>query len=68
MLQAINEEREDLRIVTLDVDANLLTAGRYGVQGLPTLILFRAGEPVAKIVGAQPKSRLLAQLEPVLAA
>ncbi len=52
VLEAVAAEREDLRIVTLDTDRNPGTAARYGVQGLPTLILFRHGQEAARIVGA----------------
>jgi thioredoxin 1 len=68
VLATIAAEREDFRVVALDVDANVLTAARYQVQGLPTLILFGGGRPIARIVGALPKPRLLAALEPALAA
>ncbi len=66
VLEAIAAERDDLRILTLDTDRNTATAARYGVQGLPTLILFRNGQEAARIVGALPKARLIAALEPAL--
>ncbi|GEB56901.1 thioredoxin [Streptomyces gardneri] len=56
-----------LRIVEMDVDRNPETTLRYGVLGTPTLMVFRAGEPVKSLVGARPKRRLLAELEDVLA-
>jgi thioredoxin 1 len=49
-------------IVKLDVDANPATTRRFGIKGLPTLMLFKAGEPVASQVGALPKARLRAWL------
>lgn len=51
-------EAERLDVVKLDVDANPETATRYGIRGLPTLLLFKAGEPVASHVGMLPKARL----------
>lgn len=45
-------------VVKLDVDANPATATRYGVRGLPTLLLFKDGAPVASQVGLLPKARL----------
>lgn len=67
-LEAIASERADLRIVKLNVDENPVTAMRYGVRSIPTLKLFKDGEPVDTMVGALPKGRLLAALEPSLAA
>lgn len=67
MLGAIaSEEAERLRIVEIDVDRNPETTLRYGVLATPTLMVFRAGEPVKSLVGARPKRRLLAELEDVL--
>jgi thioredoxin 1 len=65
-LEEIAAEREDLRIVKLNVDDNQATAARYDVMSIPTLILFKNGEPAHKIVGALPKSRLVQELEPNL--
>ena len=67
-LEEIAAEREDLRIVKLNVDDNQVTAARYDVMSIPTLILFKNGEPAHKIIGALPKSRLVQELEPALAA
>ncbi len=50
----------------LDVDSNPNTAMSYGVMSIPTLILFKGGEPVQRIVGYQPKPQLAGQLEPHL--
>lgn len=66
-LEEINEERDDLRVVKLNVDDNQATAAKYEVMSIPTLIVFRNGEPAKRIVGALPKSRLVAELEPALA-
>ena len=67
-LEEIAEEKDDLRIVKLNVDDNQATAARYQVMSIPTLILFRGGEPVHTIIGAMPKSRLVQEIEPALAA
>jgi thioredoxin 1 len=48
------------------VDDNQQTAVRYGVLSMPTLMVFRGGEPVLRLVGARRKSRLTAELESVL--
>ncbi len=60
------EEAGRLRIVEIDVDRNPDTTVRYGVLATPTLMVFRAGEPVRSLVGARPKRRLLEELEDVL--
>jgi thioredoxin 1 len=67
-LEEIAAEREDLRIVKLNVDDNQVTAARYDVMSIPTLILFKNGEPAHKIIGALPKSRLVQEIEPALSA
>src|SRR5882672_10616656 len=51
-----------LRIVALDVDTDPATTAAYGVLSMPTLMLFRAGEPVKALVGARPKRRLVEEL------
>jgi thioredoxin 1 len=66
-LEEINEEQANLRIVKLNVDDNQVTAARYDVMSIPTLIVFKNGEPATRIIGALPKKRLVQQLEPTLA-
>jgi len=66
VLEQISEER-GLRVVKVNVDENQLTAAQYQVLSLPTMILFKAGQPATKIIGAYPKKKLEAQLEPALA-
>jgi thioredoxin 1 len=66
-LEQINEERDDLRVVKLNVDDNQSTAAKYEVLSIPTLIVFKNGAPAKRIVGALPKQRLVAELEPALA-
>ncbi len=67
VLEEINSERDDLKIVKLNIDDNQQTAAQYGVMSIPTMILFKHGTPAAKVVGALPKRRLEAELEPALA-
>lgn len=55
-----------LRVGTLDSDRYPEYVQRYGVMGLPTLILFQGGEPTRRIVGYQPRERIEAQLLPHL--
>jgi thioredoxin 1 len=67
VLEEIAKERPELTVVKLNVDDNQQTAANYEVLSIPTLILFRGGEPVKKVIGAYPKKKLEAELEPVLA-
>ena len=55
-LEQIASERDDLRIVKLNTDENQQTAVQYQVLAIPTMILFKGGEPASAAVGAQPKS------------
>ena len=68
VLEEINEEREDLRVVKLNVDDNQQTAAKYNVMSIPTLLVFKNGGVVKTVVGALPKQRLVQELEPALAA
>ena len=55
-----------LRVAKLDVDYNNQSAMQYGVMSIPTLILFKNGQPVERIVGFMPKEKLLSRLTPHL--
>jgi thioredoxin 1 len=68
VLEEIAGERgEQLKIVKLNIDENQNTAAAFEVLSIPTLILFRGGVPTKKVVGAYPKKKLEAELEPALA-
>lgn len=67
VLEEMDAEREELKIVSLNVDENQQTAAQYEVLSIPTLLLFRDGAIAKKVVGAMPKRRLEAELEPALA-
>ena len=66
VLEEINDERDDIRIVSVNVDDNQQTAAQFEVMSIPTMVLFKDGSMVGKMVGAMPKRKLLEQLEPVL--
>jgi thioredoxin 1 len=51
-----------VKVVKVDVDANPEVAGRYRIQGIPTIALFRNGEVVASSVGAKPCAAIEAEL------
>lgn len=68
VLEEIADEHADkITIAKLDVDANPTVARDYQVLSIPTLILFKGGEPVKQIVGAKPKAALLHDLADYLA-
>jgi thioredoxin 1 len=63
-----SEQGDKIRIAKLDVDANPITAGRFGVRAIPTMILFKNGREAERIVGYHPKPQLMQKLTPHLAA
>ena len=67
ILEEISGERDDVKIVSLNIDENQETASRYQVMSIPTMIVFKGGEVATRLVGARPKARLESELEPVLA-
>ena len=59
VLEKIAEERKDeVKLVKVNIDEEQGLSIKYGVMSIPTMILFKAGEPAAAAVGAQPKSAL----------
>lgn len=63
ILEELSEEmKPELTIVKLNVDENPQSPSSFGIQGIPTMILFKDGVPVEKIVGFQPKEVLKKQL------
>ena len=64
VLEEIASENDNVKIAKLDVDANPITAGRFGVRAIPTLILFKDGKEAQRLVGYMPKERLLQQIQP----
>jgi len=68
VLEEIANERDDVRIVKLNVDENQQTAAAFQVLSIPTMILFKDGQVAKKVIGAYPKKRLEAELAPLLAA
>jgi len=67
VLEELAGERDDLRIVKLNVDENQQTASQFQVLSIPTLILFKGGQPIKKVIGAYPKRKLEQELETALA-
>ncbi len=61
------EYQDKLKVCKLDIDANQATPPKYGIRGIPTLMLFKNGEVEATKVGAMSKSQLAAFLDSNLA-
>ena len=55
-----------LTIAKVNTDENQVVAGQFGIMSIPTLILFKNGQPVDQIMGAQPKQMLMQKLSPHL--
>jgi thioredoxin 1 len=67
VVEEIAEERgEALKVVKLNIDENQNTAVQFNVMSIPTLMLFRNGEVAKTVIGAYPKRKLEAELEPAL--
>jgi thioredoxin 1 len=68
VVEEIAEERgEALKVVKINIDENQNTAVQFNVMSIPTLMLFRNGEVAKTVIGAYPKRKLEAELEPALA-
>ena len=66
-LEELSEELGDkVTIAKLNIDENPDAPAKYGVRGIPTMILFKDGQPAATKVGAEPKSRIQGWLEAAL--
>ena len=67
-LEEISDELgEQVTIAKINIDENPDAPGKYGVRGIPTMILFKGGAPAATKVGAAPKSALKGWIESELA-
>jgi thioredoxin 1 len=54
----VSERNGDLRLVKVNIDEQPALSARFGVQSIPTMILFKDGQPAAAAIGAQPKPAL----------
>lgn len=62
------EMGDDLTVAKVDIDDNPMIPGQYGVRGVPTLMLFKGGEPVATKVGADTKTNIESWVKEAIAA
>lgn len=58
-----NEYEGKVKVCKLDVDNNQQTAMKYGIRSIPTVLIFKGGEPVDSIIGAVPKKQIVERLE-----
>ena len=65
---AVDYAEQGLRVGKLDVDANPETASRFGVRSIPTILFFKNGELVDKVIGAVPRPQLEQRIQKHLAA
>jgi len=67
ILDELSEEYDGrISFVKVDVDQNPKTASRYGIMSIPTLLIFKNGEPVSHLVGVRPKGELKENLDAAL--
>jgi thioredoxin 2 len=66
VLEEVARQRMDLRVVKLDTEADPVTAGRFGIRSIPTLLLMRRGRELGRMSGAVPAARLLAWVDATL--
>ena len=67
IVEEIGDELADqLKVVKVNTDDNMQTAGQYGITSIPALYIFKGGEVVKQIIGARPKPALLEEIQPLL--
>ena len=67
IIEKLAEENQGkLKVCKLDTEENRNIAAQYGIQGIPTLIIFKEGKEVGRTVGALPKEKLQEKLDPIL--
>jgi thioredoxin 1 len=68
VVEEIGQEKgDDLKVVKLNIDENPQVTRQYGVMSIPSLVLFKGGQEVARVIGAKPKDAILRDLGPHLA-
>ncbi len=64
--QLASEYAGRIKIAKLNTDENPVTASQYGIQSIPTMLLFKNGQLTGQLVGAQPKHEIERQIQPLL--
>ena len=67
VMEEIANERDDLRVVKVNTDDNQQTAVQYQIISIPTMILFRNGQEVHRVIGVRRRKELEAEIQPALA-
>ncbi len=62
-LEEISTEKSELKVYKLNIDENPDSPAKYGVRGIPTMIIFKDGKEVEQIVGNQSKESIVSTLE-----
>ena len=62
------DKGDDLQVAKLNIDENPDVTRKYGVMSIPTLMLFKGGREIARVVGARGKDALLKEIDPHVAA
>ena len=68
VMEEIANERDDIRVVKVNTDENQQTAVQYQIISIPTMILFRNGQEVHRVIGVRRRKELEAELQPALTA
>lgn len=63
IVDEIAEERNDIKVCKINVDEEQALAAKFGIMSIPTLILFKNGNIINKVIGVQPKTALLEMIE-----
>ena len=66
IIEDISMEHTDVKFGSVDIDENRSLTTKYGVRSIPTMLVFKNGEVVDKLVGAHPKETITSKLEPYL--
>ncbi len=67
VMEEIANERDDLRVVKVNTDDNQETAVQYQIISIPTMILFKNGQEVHRVIGVRRRKELEAEIQPALA-
>ena len=65
IFEALDEEMDGITFAKVDVDDNQDLAGEHGVRGIPTMVFFKDGKEINRLVGALPKDALKAKIESI---
>lgn len=67
LAEIASEQAGTLKIAKVDIDENQQYAAQLGVTSIPTMVVFKNGQPIDKIIGAMPKQQIMSRIQPHLA-